>query len=74
MELRRRLLAAYQLTDIQLVEEPFNLPPLASKKPSELLTEMLAPLPQGQENNALIKKKIKFSSYIGKFRVQRSHI
>jgi hypothetical protein len=36
-ELRRRLLAAHQLTDIQRVEELHNLPPLAAQKPSELL-------------------------------------
>jgi hypothetical protein len=51
-ELRRRLLAAYQLTDIQRVEQLFNLPPLAAQKPSELLAEMLRLCPRGQENNA----------------------
>jgi hypothetical protein len=30
MELRCRLLSALKLADIQLVEQPFNLPPLAS--------------------------------------------
>jgi hypothetical protein len=40
-ELRRRLLAAHQLTDIQRVEQLFNLPPLAAQKLSELPTEML---------------------------------
>ncbi len=49
MELRRRLLAAHQLTDIQRVEQLHNLPPLAVQKPSELLVEMLCP--RGQENN-----------------------
>ena len=48
-ELRRRLL---QLTDIQRVEQLFNLPPLGSQKPSELLAEMLRLCPRGQENNA----------------------
>ncbi len=52
MELRRRLLAAHQLTDIQRVEQLFNLPPLAAQKPSELLAEMLWLCPRGQENNA----------------------
>jgi hypothetical protein len=51
-ELRRRLLAAHQLTDIQRVEQLFNLPPLAAQKPSELLAEMLRLCPRGQENNA----------------------
>jgi hypothetical protein len=51
-ELRRRLLAAHQLTDIQRVEQLFNLPPLAAQKPSELLAEMLQLCPRGQENNA----------------------
>ena len=51
-ELRRRLLAAHQLTDIQRVEQLFNLPPLGSQKPSELLAEMLRLCPRGQENNA----------------------
>jgi hypothetical protein len=51
-ELRRRLLAAHQLTDIQRVEQLFNLPPLGAQKPSELLTEMLRLCPRGQENNA----------------------
>jgi hypothetical protein len=52
MELRRRLLAAHQLTDIQRVEQLHNLPPLGSQKPSELLAEMLRLCPRGQENNA----------------------
>ena len=51
-ELRRRLLAAHQLTDIQRVEQLHNLPPLGSQKPSELLAEMLRLCPRGQENNA----------------------
>jgi hypothetical protein len=51
-ELRRRLLAAHQLTDIQRVEQLFNLPPLGTQKPSELLAEMLRLCPRGQENNA----------------------
>jgi hypothetical protein len=51
-ELRRRLLAAHQLTDIQRVEQLFNLPPLAAQKLSELLAEMLWLCPRGQENNA----------------------
>jgi hypothetical protein len=51
-ELRRRLLAAHQLTDIQRVEQLFSLPPLAPQKPSELLAEMLRLCPRGQENNA----------------------
>jgi hypothetical protein len=52
-ELRRRLLAAHQLTDIQRVEQLFNLPPLGAQKPSELLAEMLRLCPRGQENNAV---------------------
>jgi hypothetical protein len=51
-ELHRRLLAAHQLTDIQRVEQLFNLPPLGAQKPSELLAEMLRLCPRGQENNA----------------------
>ncbi len=51
MELRRHLLAAHQLTDIQRVEQLFNLPPLGAQKPSELLAEMLRICPRGQENN-----------------------
>jgi hypothetical protein len=51
-ELRCRLLAAHQLTDIQRVEQLFNLPPLGAQKPSELLAEMLRLCPRGQENNA----------------------
>jgi hypothetical protein len=51
-ELRRCLLAAHQLTEIQRVEQLFNLPPLAAQKPSELLAEMLRLCPRGQENNA----------------------
>jgi hypothetical protein len=51
-ELRRRLLAAHQLTDIQRVEQLFNLPPLGAQKPSELLAKMLRLCPRGQENNA----------------------
>jgi hypothetical protein len=50
--LRRRLLAAHQLTDIQRVEQLHNLPPLGAQKPSELLAEMLRLCPRGQENNA----------------------
>jgi hypothetical protein len=46
------LLAAHQLTDIQRVEQLFNLPPLGAQKPSELLAEMLRLCPRGQENNA----------------------
>jgi hypothetical protein len=52
MELRRCLLAAHQLTDIQRVEQLHNLPPLAVQKPSKLLAEMLCLCPRGQENNA----------------------
>jgi hypothetical protein len=51
-ELRRRLLAAYQLTDIQRVEQLFSLPPLAAQKPLELLAEMLRLCHRGKENNA----------------------
>ncbi len=51
-ELHWRLLAAHQLTDIQRVEQLFNLPPLGAQKPSELLAEMLRLCPRGQENNA----------------------
>ena len=51
-ELRRRLLAAHQLTDIQRVEQLHNLPPLGAQKPSDLLAEMLRLCPRGQENNA----------------------
>ncbi len=46
------LLAVHQLPDIQMVEQLFNLPPLTSKKPSELLAEMLRLCPKGKENNA----------------------
>ncbi len=46
-ELRRRLLAAHQLTDIQRVEQLFNLPPLGAQKPLELLAEMLRLCPRG---------------------------
>ncbi len=53
-ELRCRLLAAHQLTDIQWVEQLFNLPLLASQKPSELLNEMLAPLPRGTGEQRLL--------------------
>jgi hypothetical protein len=51
-ELRRRLLAAHQKTNIQWVEQLFSLPPLTAQKPSELLAEMLRLCPRGQENNA----------------------
>ncbi len=51
-ELCRRLLAAHQLTDIQRVEQLFNLPPLVAQKPSELLAEMIRLCPWDQENNA----------------------
>jgi hypothetical protein len=56
-ELRRRLLAAHKLTDIQRVEQLFNLPPLGAQKPSELLAEMLRLCPRGQENNCLLLNK-----------------
>jgi len=52
MELRRRLLAVHQLTDIQREEHLFSLPSQATQKPSELLVEMLLLCPRGQENNA----------------------
>jgi hypothetical protein len=42
-------LAAHQLTDIQRVEQLFNL---AAQKPLELLAEMLRLCPIGQEKNA----------------------
>jgi hypothetical protein len=51
-ELPRRLLVAHQLTDIQRVEQMFNLPSLAAQKPSELLEEMLRLCTRGQEINA----------------------
>jgi hypothetical protein len=47
-ELHRCLLAAHQLTNIQRVEQLFNLLPLSSQKPSELLRLC----PRGQKNNA----------------------
>jgi hypothetical protein len=50
--LKRRLLAAHQLNDMQRVEQLHNLPPLGGQKPSELLSEMLRLCPRGQENNA----------------------
>jgi hypothetical protein len=52
MELRCRLLAVHQLTDIQQVEQLFSLPSHAAQKLSELLVEMLRLCPRGQENNA----------------------
>jgi hypothetical protein len=51
-ELRCRLLAAHQLTDIQQLEQLHQLPPLANQKLSELLAEMLRLCPRGQEKNA----------------------
>jgi hypothetical protein len=51
-ELRRRLLAAHQLTDIQRVEHLFILPPLAAQKPSKLFAEMLRLCRRDQEKNA----------------------
>jgi hypothetical protein len=50
MELRCRLLAAHQLTNIQRLEQLFNLLPLATQKPSELLAKMLQLCPRGLEN------------------------
>jgi hypothetical protein len=49
-ELRRHLLAAHQLTNIQRLEQLFNLLPLATQKPSELLAKMLQLCPRGLEN------------------------
>ncbi len=49
-ELRRHLLAAHQLTDIQRVEQLFNLPPPAAQKPSGVAELRLCP--RGLENNA----------------------
>jgi hypothetical protein len=60
-ELRRRLLAAHQKTNIQWVEQLFSLPPLTAQKPSELLAEMLRFCPRGQENtfsNCLLLSKL----------------
>ncbi len=60
-ELRRRLLTAHQLTDIQRVEQLHNLPPLAAMKLSELSAEMLRLYPRGQENaffNCLFLNKL----------------
>ena len=51
-ELRRRLLTAHQLTDMQRVEQLNSLPPMGAQKPSELLAEMIRLCPRGQENNA----------------------
>jgi hypothetical protein len=50
-QLKARLLAAHQLTDYQRVEQIFQLPPLGTQKPSELLAEMLRLCPRGQENS-----------------------
>ncbi len=55
-ELPYCLLVANQLTDIQQVEQLFNLPPLVSQKPSELLIKVLHLCPRGQENNALFHR------------------
>jgi hypothetical protein len=47
MEFRHRLLAAQQLMiDIQMVEQPHQLLPLATQELSELLAEMLRLCPQ----------------------------
>jgi hypothetical protein len=51
--LKARLLTAYQLTNIQRVEQLFNMPPLGGQRPSELLAEMIRLCPRGQENNDL---------------------
>ena len=51
-DLRRRLMTAHQLTDIQRVEQLNCLPPMGAQKPSELLAEMIRLCPHGQENNA----------------------
>jgi hypothetical protein len=42
----------HQLTDIQGVEQLFNMLSLAAQKLSELLAEMLRLCPRDQENNA----------------------
>jgi hypothetical protein len=49
--LKHRLLAAHELTDFQRIEKLFQLEPLGSRKPSELLGEMLELCPRGQEDN-----------------------
>jgi hypothetical protein len=58
-ELRRHLLAAHQLKDIQRVEQLFSLLPLGAQK---LLAEMLRLCPRGQENisffNCLFPNKL----------------
>jgi hypothetical protein len=48
--------------------------PVASRLPEAVRGLHLGLCPRGQENNALMKKKIKFSSYIGKFRVEQSYM
>jgi hypothetical protein len=45
-------LASHQLTDIQGLEQLFNLLSLAAQNPLELLAEMLRLCPRDQKNNA----------------------
>jgi hypothetical protein len=54
-ELRCCLMAAHQLTNIQRLEQLFNLLPLAAQKPSELLAKMLHLCPWGLENKHLLQ-------------------
>jgi hypothetical protein len=51
--LKQRLLSSHQMTGYQRAERLFAMPPLGSRKPSELMSEMLEICPRGEEKSEL---------------------
>jgi hypothetical protein len=52
-DIKTRLVASHQLSDFQKAERLFLMPPLGSRKPSEMMAAMLETCPRGEEKTNL---------------------
>jgi hypothetical protein len=52
-DIKNRLVASHQLSDFQKAERLFLMPPLGSRKPSEMMAAMLETCPRGEEKTNL---------------------
>ncbi len=52
-DIKTRLVASHQLSDFQKAEKLFLMPPLGSRKPSEMMAAMLETCPRGEEKTNL---------------------
>ena len=54
-DIKTRLVASHQLSDFQKAEKLFLMPPLGSRKPSEMMAAMLETCPRGEEKTKPVR-------------------